>query len=48
MLDAYELGYNYSDSLQLQITDSHITVATSYNSWTFSGAKLIKVPLPEM
>jgi hypothetical protein len=48
MLDSYEVGYNHIDSLQLQITHSHITVATSHNSWTIRGAKLIKVPLPEM
>jgi hypothetical protein len=29
LLDAKEYIYNYSDSLQLQITDSHITVATT-------------------
>jgi hypothetical protein len=31
LLDAKEDGWNFTDSLQLQITNSHITIATTQN-----------------
>jgi hypothetical protein len=49
LLDAKELVWNYNDSLQLQITDSHITVATTQNEnidfKIKSIIKLMKVPI---
>jgi hypothetical protein len=51
LLDAKEesIFANFSDSLQLQITDSHITVATTQNEYIDSKCKgiikLMKVPI---
>jgi hypothetical protein len=49
LLDAKEDGWNLTDSLQLQITDSHITIATTQNEYvdskTKSIIKLMKVPI---
>ena len=49
LLDAKEDSWNYTDSLQLQITNSHITIATTQNEWvdskTKSIIKLMKVPI---
>ena len=48
LLDAESKNY-YNDSLQLQITDSHITIATTKNGGGFDmytgSIKLIKVPI---
>jgi hypothetical protein len=48
LLDAKD-GWNYSDSIQLQITDSHITVASTQNEYIDSKRKsiikLMKVPI---
>jgi hypothetical protein len=49
LLDAKEYYWNKSDSLQLQITNSHITIATTQNEkvdgeWK-SIIKLMKVPI---
>jgi hypothetical protein len=45
LLDTIELFWNYSDNLQLQITNSHITIATTYNPLYQSKIKLMKVPI---
>jgi hypothetical protein len=49
LLDAKESSGNFTGSLQLQITDSHITVATTQNESMYSGhksiIKLMKVPI---
>ena len=49
LLDAKEDGGNLTDSLQLQITHSHITIATTQNekfdSKIKSSIKLMKVPI---
>ena len=49
LLDAKEYGWNFSDSLQLQITDSHIMVAATHNKYVDSkgkgSIKLMKVPI---
>jgi hypothetical protein len=53
LLDAKDYDWkNFCDSLQLQITDSHIMVATTQNDrddykWK-SSIKLMKVPIAEM
>jgi hypothetical protein len=45
-------GYDFTDSLQLQITDSHINVATTQNELVDSkrkiAIKLMKIPIAEM
>jgi hypothetical protein len=49
LLDAKEDGGNLTDSLQLQITHSHITIATTQNEGAYpkfkSSIKLMKVPI---
>ena len=49
LLDAKEDGVNITDSLQLQIAHSHITIATTQNeevdSKIKSSIKLMKVPI---
>jgi hypothetical protein len=51
LLDAKESDWNFTDSLQLQITNSHITVATTQNERNDSKyksiIKLMKVPIVE-
>ena len=44
LLEAREL-FNYSDSLQLQITNSHIMIATTHNPSDQSKIKLMEVPI---
>jgi hypothetical protein len=52
LLDVKEYEFDLSDKLQLQITDSHIIVATTQNelvdSKCKSSIKLMKVPIAEM
>jgi hypothetical protein len=49
LLDAKEEYANLTDSLQLQITNSHITIATTHNEKVYPGwksiIKLMKVPI---
>ena len=50
LLDAKEDLVNFTDSLQLQITHSHITIATTQNEEVDEGKyksciKLMKVPI---
>ena len=49
LLDAKEDGFNTTDSLQLQITHSHIKIATTQNEYVNSKykscIKLMKVPI---
>ena len=45
LLDTIEWLGNYSDSLQLQITNSHIKIATTHNQSGQSKIKLMKVPI---
>jgi hypothetical protein len=48
MLDAFDMDYKYSDSLQLQITHSHITIATIHNGLFNTNFKLMTIPIAEM
>jgi hypothetical protein len=52
LLDVKEYEFDLSDKLQLQITDSHIIVATTQNELVDSKCKssimLMKVPIAEM
>jgi hypothetical protein len=45
LLDTIEWFGNLSDSLQLQITNSHITIAVAHNPSDQSKIKLMKVPI---
>jgi hypothetical protein len=45
LLEAREWYWNYSDSLQLQISNSHITIAVAHNPSDQSKIKFMKVPI---
>jgi hypothetical protein len=52
LLDAKEIMFNLTDSLQLQITDSHIIIPTTHNEKVDGkrkkSIKMMRVPFAEI